>query len=60
MDSIIIAIVASAGGFFMGWKSRQPYVDNLEREYDHLMNEFERLCKEHSALLADKTVPNNG
>lgn len=53
MDAILIAIIAAAGGFFMGWRSRQPYVSSLERVYDHLMNEFERKCREQSALLSE-------
>jgi hypothetical protein len=54
IDFMLVMIFSGAIGFLVGWKSRQPYVGALEREYDHLMDEFEKLCREHSALIADK------
>jgi hypothetical protein len=54
IDFMLVMIFSGAIGFLSGWKSRQPYVGSLEREYDHLMDEFEKICREHSALIADK------
>ena len=53
MDAILIAIIAAAGGFFMGWRSRQPYVSVLEQEYDRLMGEFWRLFREKKRSKSD-------
>lgn len=50
---IIVAIFGGSIGFLGGWKSRQPYVNVLQREYDHCMEEFERVCREHSALISE-------
>ena len=50
----LVAIFGGSIGFLGGWKSRQPYVNVLSREYDHLMEEFERLSRrEHSALMSE-------
>jgi len=51
---ILVAIFGGSIGFLGGLKFRQPYVNVLSRKYDHLMEEFERVCREHSALMSDK------
>jgi hypothetical protein len=52
MSSLIVgAVWFFAVGFYTGWKWRQSYIENLEREYDHVMDEFEKVCREHSRRL---------